>query len=514
MKKHLKSALCVLCILVSLLTCCVLVSAATADMGNISVAETANGSVKLAKSDDGKALVTLQPNKGYLTASVKLKADNGQYLKLTETDTANVYSCAIPESSATLTAEFRRTDLTLNKEELALSSGRTACVSAKLTYLDKELCTRGPVKNNAVTFSSSDPDVVSVDPATGKLTAHKLGYARITASACAGNEVSDYLYVIVDGDKDEVVGTLQLNAWFEEKVLMNDMHPGHSFLVFTNTSGEPITIDVSGMYECYVPTAEYDKAIKAYDGTGYDPLTFYYVTQGEALNDENKALTQAYADKLFTKKARGELKTYTIAPDTIATFDNSGDVGLEMETSDIQEMLSRYGNLFDKEAMEQEIAAGKLTTIGYVRKLNCFLIELNHDLRTGYNPLNGATATNGGEMLNKALEYQAHNRDYQKAVGCKVPITRVQLMAMVDRLQYDTHFNMLDDNCTSSAAAGWNLATAATPRYHMETNQGGITKSLSAPMWLRNDIIAQSVKLAWDRNIQFIMGIGVVKFVA
>lgn len=510
MKKHLKSALCVLCILVSLLTCCVLVSAATADMGNISVAETANGSVKLAKSDDGKALVTLQPNKGYLTASVKLKADNGQYLKLTETDTANVYSCAIPESSATLTAEFRRTDLTLNKEELAMSSGKTACVSAKLAYVDGDLHTRVPVKNNEVVFSSTDPDVVSVDPATGKLTAHKMGYARITASACAGNGVEDYFYVIVDGDKDEVVGTLQLNAWFEEKVLIEDKLMGHSFLIFTNTSGEPITIDVSGMYECYVPTAEYDKAVKAYGSTGYDPLTFYYVTQGEAVTDKNEEIRKAYADTLLTEKARGELENYVILPNDIATFDNSGPDRLDEVLGDMQEVLSRYNILFDSESLKQQMKSGKMTLGGYVIKLNKFLIEISYDLHTGFNPLNGSAAE-GGEMLNKALYYQAYNRDYRKAVGCKTMITRVQLMAMVDRIQYDTHFNILDDNCTSSAAAGWNLATVATPRYHVETNQGNITKSLSAPMWLRNDIFAKSVELGWDKNIEFIKGIGVVR---
>ena len=508
MKKQIKSAFCVALMLAVLLVSCVIASAA--GVSNITVADTKNGSVKITNGNANEALITLQSDEGYLAASVSLKTDNGKNVKLSESDTANVYRCEIPESGATLTANFRRVDLTFGKKELAMNAGDTACVPAKLAYVDGQPYTRGSVKNDEVVYASTNPDVVSVDPATGKLTAHKLGYARITASACAGNGVEDYFYVIVDGDKDEVVGTLQLNAWFEEKVLINDTHPGHSFLVFTNTSGEPITIDVSGMYECYLQTAEYDKAVKSYDGTGYDPVTALYVTQGEKVNDENEPLTRAYADKLLTKKARGELKTYTIAPDAIVSFDNSGDVVVEELLGDMQNIMSRYGNPFDFEGVKQQMKNHEMTLGRYVINLNKCLIEVSYDLHTGFNPLNGP-AMEGGETVNGARYFQAHNRDYRKAMGCKTTITRVQLMAMVDRVQYDTHFNILDDNCTSSAGAGWNLATVATPRYHMETNRGSIFKSMSAPMWLRNNLIAKSVELGWDKNIEFIKGIGVVR---
>lgn len=509
MKKHIKIAVCTACILLCLLASCVLASAA-ADIRNITVAETAHGNVKLEKSGDGDVRITLQPDKGYLTASVKLKTADGQCLKLAETDMPNVYTCAIPETGATLAVDFRYTELTLCKEELAMNAGKTAWVPAKLTYLDGEPYTRGPVKNDRIVFTSSDPAVVSVDPATGKLTAHRMGYARITASACAGTGVDDYFYVIVDGDKDKVVGTLQLNAWFEEKVAIEQFLLGHSFLVFTNTSGEDITIDVSQMYGCHIPTAKYAEIINTYDGVGYDPATFYYVTRGAAAADENDNARKAWADELFTTTSRGKLQTYTIKPDEMVTFDNTGDIILEELMGDMQDILDRYGNFFDEAEMQRQIQNGELTLCGYVSRLNRFLIELSYDLHTGYNPVNGV-ADHGGETLNHALYSQAYHRDYRKAVGCKVPVTRVQLMAMVDCVQYDTHFNILDDNCTTSAAVGWNLATAATPRYHMEINRGGITSALSAPMWLRRDIVVQSVKLAWDKNIQFVMGIGVVK---
>ena len=503
-----KAFLCLIVLTLFVFSC--MAASAEADIENIMPGDgcSQNGSVKVT-AEQGKAIITLKPDSRYLAAAVSLTARDGSVMELRR-ESANVYSCDLPAAECTLDVSFRLARVILSKSELAMKSGDTFTVTASLTCSDGEINTRDNIIDRGVVFASSDPSVVSVDPETGELTAHKMGYARINVTAVAGNGVGDFFYVIVDGDKSPVVGTIQLTVSFDEKHLVENKVIGHSFLVFTNTSGKPITIGTSGFYQCYVPTAKYYNAVDSYDGTGYDPVTFYYATNGEFACEDNLEARRAYRNlSFFTKYKRGILKTYTIRPNDIATFGAVGD-DLGIEDGDFEELLERYGKTFDLEKIKVELLSGRIDAEEYLYRLEDLLNEVLYDCSTGFNPFNGRTV-DGGFCMNEELDAVILERDYTNSAACKTKITEVQLMAMLDFAQYDNYFTMLAHNCTACASAAWNLVTAAKPQYHFLRNAGGVTSAASAPIFLRNNILSRAPLLAGDNEIEFFNGIEVIK---
>ena len=518
MKKTFTKTICVIITLSILLTSCILASASIDTVKNITVAETKNGSAEVSYNPENSSevLVTLSPDEGYLTENVSLKDESGTSLPLTNTSTPNVLCCEAPKTNTTLKAEFRRTQVFMNYDELALNSGDKATANASLSYIDGELKTRVKVKNSDIIFSSTNEDVVSIDAKTGEMTANKMGFARITATAAFGNKVEDFFYVIVDGDKDEVIGTIQLNAHFDEVkfityILNGGIFPGHSFLIFRNTTDKPITIKTSNMFNVEVPTKAFYDAVNSFDSKGFDPVTFYPVTNGEWITDETKEARLQHAAQYFTRYERGDLDTYTIPAHDIATFGNTGGGTIEeILSGDFKEVLTRYGKILDFEQLKADYEAGKLNITECVNGFLNLFVETFYDLSKGTNKFNGAT-TPGGECVNHEIYAQAYNREYETAVGCRTNITRVQLEAMVDFVQYNNYFTFFERNCTWVASDAWNLVTASKPQYHMEPNRGGITTALAAPMWLKNTILAKSVLLSCDKDIKFSSHIGVIK---
>jgi len=277
----------------------------------ITVAETEHGKVLVEAVEDNKALITVTPDSGYMLDSIALKTglstsiemQEGERIENPETRLASIsYACDIPEQNATLTVTFRRARVVLSAEEMALSSaGDPVTLTATVSYTDGEVETRTRVYSQKVVFASTKEDNVTVDPATGLVTAKAMGFSRITACPYYGNVGSeDFCYVIVDGDKSPTLGTIQVNAWFNVEGMVKEESPGHSFVLFRNTSGQPVTIDASYFYQSYIPTEAYYDAVKNYDGTGYDPVTFEYVTNGEDPTDEDKEARLEYVDTLFT----------------------------------------------------------------------------------------------------------------------------------------------------------------------------------------------------------------------
>lgn len=506
MKKHLKQIMCIVSVLTVLMLMSIIASAS--DINTIRLVEPENGTVEITvdPNDATKAIIKTAPDKGYLAASVTLGLK-----KLTPTESdANVYTCTIPTKETKLKVQFRRTKLTLSKDELAMNSGETVKISAKLAYIDGNLETRVSVKKNDIIFESSNPDVVSVDQ-NGKLTAHKMGYSRISATAVAGNEVAGFFYVIVDGDKSEVVGTIQFNAYFEASEFLSrlintsELSPGHCFLVFSNTSGHDITINTSNMYHCEVPTAAYYEAVNSYSGEGVDPVTYYYATDGAPYTAEDKAARASYAATLTDRYLCGELETYTIKNNDIATFGNTGDGEVsDILAGDIDEIMTRLGKKYDFDNLKTMLQNGEIDVELFFVKVIRLITELGYDFSTDYNPFNGVMRE-GGVCLNHEIFAQAYYRDYSNSASCKTSITQVQLEAMVDYIQYNNYFTFLERNCTYVASHAWNLVTSSNPKYHYETS------AIMAPLFMQNAIKAKAVLLSTDKNIEFTEGLDPIK---
>lgn len=87
------------------------------------------------------------------------------------------------------------TKITLDKTELSLESGAKATLTATVEPADATI--------KSVIWSSSNPEVVSVNPITGEITAIANGLATITATSSSNKEVSASCAVTVGGSDPE-----------------------------------------------------------------------------------------------------------------------------------------------------------------------------------------------------------------------------------------------------------------------------------------------------------------------
>lgn len=87
------------------------------------------------------------------------------------------------------------TKITLDKTELSLESGAKATLTATVEPADATI--------KSVVWSSSNPEVVSVNPITGEITAIANGLATITATSSSNKEVSASCAVTVGGSDPE-----------------------------------------------------------------------------------------------------------------------------------------------------------------------------------------------------------------------------------------------------------------------------------------------------------------------
>lgn len=87
------------------------------------------------------------------------------------------------------------TKITLDKTELSLESGAKATLTATVEPADATI--------KSVVWSSSNPEVVSVNPVTGEITAIANGLATVTATSSSNKEVSASCTVTVGGSDPE-----------------------------------------------------------------------------------------------------------------------------------------------------------------------------------------------------------------------------------------------------------------------------------------------------------------------
>lgn len=87
------------------------------------------------------------------------------------------------------------TKITLDKTELSLESGAKATLTATVEPADATI--------KSVIWSSSNPEVVNVNPVTGEITAIANGLATVTATSSSNKEVSASCAVTVGGSDPE-----------------------------------------------------------------------------------------------------------------------------------------------------------------------------------------------------------------------------------------------------------------------------------------------------------------------
>ena len=139
--------------------------------------------------------VTVRPEQNYCIAVLTgYSQDNATAVEGSpfneETVITDLVSNARYFSSHMESASTAVTSISLDETELKLKVGGTATLNATVNPAD--------ASNKELSWSSSDPNVASVDSATGVITALKAGTATITAAATDGSNVKAECTVTVD----------------------------------------------------------------------------------------------------------------------------------------------------------------------------------------------------------------------------------------------------------------------------------------------------------------------------
>jgi hypothetical protein len=155
-------------------------------------------------------MISFDSNGGSKVESLRMEC--GAPVKLPESPTRDDYSfvmwsdknevpildgAQLPCEDVTLTASWTKgkieeegpDSVALDQKTVDLTIGSTGLILAEVTPAD--------AKNSAISWSSSDPDIVSVDNG-GLIMAHKIGSATITATTINGKTASAVVYSDVD----------------------------------------------------------------------------------------------------------------------------------------------------------------------------------------------------------------------------------------------------------------------------------------------------------------------------
>ena len=463
--------------------------------------EVENGAAEVAVNGN-TATIRLSPDQKYMVSYISLHDSNGTKVCVSgpaaeSGDAALVYTAPIADDhSYYLDYGFRRAIVRTDTKEMSVKPGETKQFVAWLNYSDDSIATRSLTWDKDIVFTSSNPAVATVDE-QGNVTGGTKGYAVITASAKSGNGVSKQCYVLVEDGTEEKIGNITVFARFSPK----ELDVGHSFIVFKSLKDGVVIDKAKGFFDVYQPTQAYYDAIESYDGMGYDPVSFYYVTNGEQTTDENEPLRKAYADKLVPQvDAVGQLvlKKGQIATFGCTTHESTIQSAIPNEiTGDVVEMLSR------NYVTAEDFKTNPIRSIIGLRK---FVQELIYDFSIDYNPINGTelngARAGGGVCLNEELRRQVYRFDATPNVTISIDITQIQFDAMLDYMCNNNYFNIVERNCTEVASRAWNLVTASRPELHMEPDFGGITKAISMPVAFQLKMLEKGVWFYWDDTVE------------
>ena len=463
--------------------------------------ETENGKAEVTV-DNNIVTIRLSPDTKYTVSYLNLRNSNGTKVCVSGPTVEPgqnelVYTAEIVAGQFyQMDYAFRRGIMRTNTKELSVKPGETKNFTAWLNYSDDDIATRPMVWDKTVIFTSSNPSIATVDE-KGNVTGVAKGYAVITASGKAANAVRKQCYVLVEDGTEEKIGNITVFARYTPK----ELDVGHSFIVFKSAKDGVVIDKAKGFFDVYQPTQAYYDAVENYDGTGYDPVSFYYVTNGEKATDENEPLRRAYADQMVPQvDAAGQLilKKGQIATFGCTTHESTIQSAIPQEiTGDVVEMLTR------NHVTEEDFKTNPIRSMVGVGK---FLRELIYDFYIDYNPINGTelngTGAGGGVCLNEELRRQVYRFDATPNVTISVDVTQTQFDAMLDYMCNNNYFNILERNCTEVAGDVWNLVTAGRPELHIEPNFGGITKAISMPMAFQLKMLEKGVWCYWDDTVE------------
>jgi len=485
--------------------------------------------------------ILLKPNEGYMTASAYVKTANGNR-QLSGNDYPNVFPYSADASDAaaeTLVVSFRRYRVELSEQQMALTQAETALPTASIMYTDGETNTRKFIKFTELTWTSSNKDVANVE--NGKLVkTGKDGFARIEAWPTYGNpgdknEAVAYFYVLVEANKTNSVGTIQLNSLFSEKAFMTEGNVGTSFLSLQYNGTD---MEIGGFGKIYAPVEYtekeqgtlnsneetkikdvrvfYDKTAKYTGSEGtQDPITFYAATAGEgATEDQIKQAREDLANSLF--KTLGREEKLIVKEGDVVTFGNYGEVNAAtlwnlLINSDFGEAVLRAGKSWELKKMVSNLLEGRIDLDVFTESIKDLAEELAYDFSNGYNPFNYASSKNG-ITVNYELYKQALDTDYSDAVGIRTKITQIELDAMLDYLHYNNNYELLTNNSANVAVGAWNLINAGNSKLILENSVLSETDYITMPAFVKYNILIASSSLIYEDNAPACYSeIGVIK---
>lgn len=164
------------------------------------------------------------------------------------------YNGDLPVETALALQKIADRRLTIEAENIKLEVGSTRTLPADLQYSPENDLAADPAMNE-ITWSSSDSDIVSIDPVTGELTAHAPGQVMISASTSDGlldkclvsAEISARNLTLTEEQKTLTVG--------DSFALRYHFAPSDATDTFSFSSGSPdiAGVDAAGNVTAYTP---------------------------------------------------------------------------------------------------------------------------------------------------------------------------------------------------------------------------------------------------------------------
>lgn len=267
-----------------------------------------------------------------------------------------------------------------------------------------------------VVWTSSAPDIVAVDPSTGKITGLKEGTSDITVTGGAENTISDTVTITVEENKleadlgntitfDEMQEALLkgqsidlTDFWNLDEIVTNNQITDEIFVEWSSSDTEVASVDEKGVvYGVQEGTSTITADITAIDGSGN---TRNYVADIDVTVREIPLESIAF-DKVITEMQVGETTTLSILFNPENTTDSKN---VEWITSDESVISVENGTLHALKVGTAEIIAkvGDKTATCTIEVKDTPKVEFNgttgHDNQTmGNNPGNTSGVRTGDE---------------------------------------------------------------------------------------------------------------------
>jgi len=296
--------------------------------------------------------------------------------------------------------------------------------------MDKLLVEHAEIQEVPIVIS----DLEDTDPTTTDSDGDGIVYAE---------DPTPYEYGLEGG----IVGSLQIVGSHNPDALFSE---GHSFLVYTSyVDGQVIKVnDLFGSHR--FNKEEFDEAVKE------NEKLLSWRSLFDACTKENDEARKEVADAMWPMAERG-VDSYTLNRNDYLSIGNFTQNSYMASFKD-GFLYGQSGTMLESVAIQAlfEAATGKKVDVLYVMThLNAVLKKIASKSYIDHKDVIDGT-TNGGIWINREMYDQRYQYDQYPHEIYHVDITQAEFNNMMQAVNSNNYYSMLNHNCSSVAANIWN----------------------------------------------------------